>query len=762
MAIKRGIVSALAVGLCASAFGAGAVRADDTTSGGFEVAQGTATPKNDGAETKPAPKPNAIEEITVRARKVEEKEQSTPVAVTPFSQASMEREVTFNMSDLEGTPNVLLNSLGAFNATAFSIRGGSFQDIESSFEPAVGVVQDGIYIGRNATSFTNLYDTESVEVLRGPQGVLFGRNSTSGMVVTRSRRPSGDFGTRGTVSLGDRGFQDYRFSLDVPIVPEKVAANVAFFQQQSNGHFNNSSGSDLANVKLWSMRGILEFTPTDAFDLTVIWDNFADRSGGAPLNPASRPGSLFAAFGFVSDGGSLFRVDQQMHERNITQYSDLIFDMNYDVGGFTFTSLTGWRSTEEDIWTDFDSEPLVLFEAKRPQSAGQFSQELRVAGDLVEDVLNFTAGWYYYDSHYSIEQETAFDVCIFVTGCPSGAPGVASFTTTSQAHQSMYSNGYFGQLIWTVLPVMHVYAGGRWTIDDKYFNVTPQLGGPEAIDNDRWHKFTPKVGVDLQITPDIFTYAQYSTGFRSGGFNGRAGTTLPSSVGPYDSETRGSLESGVKSEWLDDRLRVNLTGFYDRFRGMQLPVIVPAPAPVFQETLTQNAGTAQIWGLELETIAKPLEPLTVWASAGYLNAKYLEFDADLNGDFIVTDNTDLDLIRAPKYYAHLEAMYEFMIDDFGALEVDAAGTYVAHYATTAANNAIANVPGTVIYDGSVTYRPLDSAWRFTVYGKNLFNRTAVGGGLDVANLFAFNGPLPPRTYGVQIGWQYDDLGDLIK
>jgi iron complex outermembrane receptor protein len=312
----------------------------------------------------------------------------------------------------------------------------------------------------------------------------------------------------------------------------------------------------------------------------------------------------------------------------------------------------------------------------------------------------------------------------------------------------------------------HLFAGGRWTIDDKDFSVkpgAPVLGGAgTANDDNRWHKFTPKVGMDFQITPDIFSYMQYSTGFRSGGYNGRAGTIAPSSVGPYDSETRGSLEAGVKSDWLDDHLRVNLTGFYDRFRDMQLPVIVPAPAPVFQETLTQNAGGAEIWGFELETIAKPIDPLTLWVSAGYLNASYTEFNADLNGDFIVTDNTNLDLIRAPKYYGHAEAMYEFPLGDIGLLDLDAQWTYVAHYATTAANNAIANVPGTSLYDGSVTFRPIDSAWRFTVYGKNLFNRTVVGGGLDVANLFAFNGPIPPRTYGVQVGWQYDDLGDLIK
>jgi iron complex outermembrane receptor protein len=424
MAIKRGIVGALAVGLCASAFGAGFAWAAEPAS-------------KDDPDTKPAPKPRAIEEITVRARKVEEKAQSTPVAVTPFSEAAMEREVTYDMTDLEGTPNVLLQSLGSFNATAFAIRGGGFQDIESSFEPSVGVVMDGIYLARNASSMLNLYDTESVEVLRGPQGVLFGRNSTSGMVVVRSRRPSGEFGSRGTVSLGDRGFRDYRISLDVPIVPEKVAANLAFFQQQSSGHFpNGSNGGRLGDVNTWSMRGIVEFTPNDAFDLTVLWDNLQDRSGGIPLNPASPPGSLFNAYGLGPDGGGLFSVNQEMHERNHTDYSDLIFDMNYDVGPVTFTSITGWRSTKEDIWSDFDAQPLVLFEMKRPQSAGQFSQELRVAGDIVEDVLNFTAGWYYYDSHYSIFQSTDMDVCLFVPGCPSLAPGVPVHDGR-HAHQNM-------------------------------------------------------------------------------------------------------------------------------------------------------------------------------------------------------------------------------------------------------------------------------------------------------------------------------------
>jgi iron complex outermembrane receptor protein len=290
------------------------------------------------------------------------------------------------------------------------------------------------------------------------------------------------------------------------------------------------------------------------------------------------------------------------------------------------------------------------------------------------------------------------------------------------------------------------------------------LGGAgSASDSERWRKFTPQVGMDFQLTPDLFSYVQYSTGFRAGGYNGRAARIVPESIGPYDSENRGSIEAGVKSDWLDDRLRVNLTGFYDRFRGMQLPVIVPTGNPLSpQETLTQNAGTAEIWGFELESIAKPLDALTLWASAGYLDAEYLDFDGDLDGNGTIDDNTGLDLIRAPKYYGHLEALYEFPLSDFGTLGVNAGWTYTSHYSTTVANNAIANVPATSIYDGSLIYRPMDSAWHFTLYGKNLFNRVAIGGGLDVANLFAFNGPIPPRTYGVQIGWQYDDLGELMK
>jgi len=753
MAIGSEVVRALAIGLCVSALAVGSARAEDT-------------------DPKPESKPDEIEENTVRARKVEEPQQSTPVAVTPFDEAALEREVAYDLEDLQGTPNVLLNSVGAFpNATAFSIRGGSFQDIESSFEPAIGVVQDGIYIGRNATSLLNLYDTESVEVVRGPQGVHFGRNTTSGMVVVRSRRPSGEFGSRGQISFGDRGFRDYRLALDFPVVPEKVAANVAILQQQSSGHFPNSAppghGGRLGSIELWAMRGMLQFTPTDSFDLTVIWDNLKDRSGGAPLSNASPTGSLFDLFGFGADGGSLFSVSQEMHERNHTDLSDLIFDASWDVGPVTLTSITGWRSVDEDIWTDFDAEPLVLFETKRPQGSGQFSEELRLSGDVIEDVLGFTLGWFYYDAHYSLFQSTDLDVCVFVPGCPSGAPGAASFQTVTQAHQSMYSNGYFGQLIWSVTPKLNLYAGGRWTIDDKQFDISPPdpvLGGAgHAVEDDRWHKFTPKIGMDFQVAPDVFTYMQYSTGFRSGGFNGRAGTISPASVGPYDPETRGSLETGVKSDWLDNRLRINLTGFYDRFRDMQLPVVVPTGVVTSpQETVTRNAASAQLWGLELETIAKPIDPLTIWADAGYLNAKYLDFSGDLDGDGIATDNSDLALIRAPRYYGHIEAVYQFQLGDVAEVDVDAQWTYIAHYSTTVVNASLANVPATSLYDGSVTFRPLDSAWRFTVYGKNLLDREVIGGGLDVAGLFAFNAPIPPRTYGVQVGWQYDDLGDLLK
>ncbi len=727
-----------------------------------------------GTGEKSAETRGRIEEITVRARKVEELEQSTPVAVTPFSEATLERQVSYDLRDLKGAPNVLLDSVGAFpNATAFSIRGGSFQDIETSFEPAVGVIQDGIYVGRNATSLLNLYDTESVEILRGPQGVLFGRNSASGMVVARSRRPSGNFGTRGVVSLGDRGLRDYRFAVDVPIVPEKVAGTAAFFSQQSDGHFPNAAppgnGGRLGDVNLWSMRGILQFTPTDSFELTVIADFLKDRSGAAGLNNSSQPGTLFALVGFPAEGGSLFSVNQNMHERSHTDLSDLIAELSWDIGPVRLTSISGWRSTKEDIWSDFDAEPVVLFETRRPQSVGQFSEEIRLAGDVVPDVLNFTLGWYHYANHYSLSQTTALDVCTFVVIPGGGActpATLGALDTFTNARQTLHSNGYFGQLIWSVTDAVRISAGGRWTVDDKSFTISPPnpvANAERARADDRWHRFTPRIGMDFTLTDDLFVYAHYASGFRSGGFNGRAGTISPASVGPYDSEMRNSSEAGIKSQWLDDRLRVNLTGFYDRFHDMQLPVVVPTGIPTSpQETVTRNAAVATIWGLELESIVKPLDAITLWASAAYLHAKYADFLADLDGDGVANDNTDLDLIRAPRYTGHLEAMYSLELPDAGSVDLVAGWTYVSHYSTEARNVPIANVPATSLYDASVTYRPMDSAWRFTVYGKNLFDRNVVGGGLDVAGLFSFNAPIPPRTYGVQVGWEYDDLGELFQ
>jgi hypothetical protein len=163
---------------------------------------------------------------------------------------------------------------------------------------------------------------------------------------------------------------------------------------------------------------------------------------------------------------------------------------------------------------------------------------------------------------------------------------------------------------------------------------------------------------------------------------------------------------------------VNWSAYYDRYRDMQLPVIVPTGNPISpQETLTQNAGSAEIWGLELETISKPLDDLTVWASVGYLHAKYLEFDADLDGNGSIDDNTDLDLMRTPKYYMHVETLYEFPLMDFGMLGVHAGWTYFSHQATTARNSSMTNVTALSLYDGSLIYRPMDSNWRFTVYGR---------------------------------------------
>lgn len=473
-------------------------------------------------------------EIVVQARKFAEDIQVTPIAVTAINQEAIENRFADDLTDLSGAaPNVILDSGGAFAGTAFfSIRGISFQDVESSFDPAVGVSIDGVFIGRNVGSLIDFFDVEQVEILRGPQGTLFGRNTIGGTINVRSARPSGEFGVKGQLTVGNVGRLDVKAALDMPIVADKFAAKVSVFSQNADGfHKNLFDGTDARKENTDSARLSLRFTPTEKLTIDVIGDYARDRSGSfglvpqhstgltfspgldaadvaavnaaigalpAPLQGVARPSISVIALAQILQGAAptlpniiagltpanlnilqrwpAHPYDNSFNAPNINRINSggVTANIVYDMDSGTFTSTTGWRKVSEDVVQDFDATASPLFETFRDQQQEQISQELNFSSDFGGSPFKLTSGVYYFWQKYNLQQNF---LSLFQT--PLGGLGPFNWASilpprgilNNVTEQTSRSTAVYAEGTYNFSDMVALTVGARYTWDKKKFQT---------------------------------------------------------------------------------------------------------------------------------------------------------------------------------------------------------------------------------------------------------------------------------------------------
>ncbi|MEM9879262.1 MAG: TonB-dependent receptor, partial [Pseudomonadota bacterium] len=500
----------------------------------------------------------SLEEIIVQARRRAESVQDFPVSVTAISPKAIEQAFAVDIQDLEGrTPNLIIDTVNAGpRAAAISIRGISFEDIEKSFDPAVGVLIDGVYIGTNTGQLLNPFDFESIEILRGPQGTLFGKNTTAGVISVRRTKPTGELGIRAQAVIGDFGRREAQIVANAPSIGDKFALKGTFYLQEGDGFYNNVTlGQTVGKTDFWhaSLTGL--FTPTDDISLLVTYDRMRDRGETAQaqlsngtdlicLGPVLAPGVPALAAGFAPQSECGRDTDDDLY----TVFSDrrapikddinaITAELNVALGDFDLTAITGWRDQEEDVQQDFDASASAFFNTRRIQNFSQFSQEIRVSGQLSEK-LDGVAGIYFFSSQYDLVQLTQFGAVL-----GGGAPLALNPTTDHEAR----SYAGFADLQYQITDVWRVNGGIRWTYEEKEIirtnaiiidpaitdiNTLPSGPVPDASrlqnglvsGDESWDELTWRLTTDYKITDDFLAYGSVSRGFRSGGFNGRANT----------------------------------------------------------------------------------------------------------------------------------------------------------------------------------------------------------------------------------------------
>ncbi len=734
-----------------------------------------------------------IEEVIVTARYREETAQETPIAITAFNQAMLEDITAQDLRDVGSqSPNVRIQAnTFAPNSSTIHIRGMGSLTIESTNELRNGVSINQVYISRPVATLVDFFDVDTVEVLRGPQGTTFGKNSLSGAVRVNTIMPDGTVDYNAELTAGNYGRMDFRGGIQFPILNDTLSARVAVLAQNYDGHYKNRLGGRLNGEDVDTIRGTLRWEPTDSFDATLIYGWLKERSEAPGGDDQADPGMLIFAFfpsytGEPDDGA--FTVGRDALDFYNTDQDSLTGIINWDIGRFTLTSVTGWIKTDDFAAADFDQTELPFFPTFREQNHDQTSQELRLQSDFGDmggflGNLDMVLGLFYFEQEHEIVQ---------------------TFPTLNNsadyAHQKNKSKAVFGQGIYALTEDLNLILGVRYTDESKDFERNPGEGIPTPIDyldpstrpsigymaaTDMTvngdldsNRTTWKVGGDYHFTDSIMGYLTYSTGYKAGEFGARAGSNI--TVGPTDDETSEAWELGVKSEWMDGRLRANVSAFYTKYKGLAFEVFFPSEDnPTGQETASQNIGKATIPGIEFEVTWVPIDGLTLDGTLGLMDPEYDEFCADLDGpaeyatvptsdcggavqEVITTagirylvdeDHTDLKLSRAPKTQAYLAAKYEWFTD-IGGFFVRAATNYESSYFSDGALNHPKGKTGDFwLVDASAGWTSKNEKWRLQAWCKNCFDKTYTNGLTPTANYFIQHFYGYPQLYGLTLSFR---------
>lgn len=716
----------------------------------------------------------ALEEITVTARKREENMQDVGLSVSALSATEVDRTFARDIKDLAFvSPNLIIDdtSQGPGGNAALFIRGVGVADVEKNFEPSVGVTIDGLFIGANSGAILRSIDLASVEVLRGPQGTLFGRNTVGGMINVERSKPTGELGGKFRAGIGDYStyWVDGVFNFGVG---EKLAVKLTGAKHdQQEGYFTNiNTGDDEGFVDYTSVGVNLLWDASDAVEVEYTFQKEETDQDTPPLVNMAQPGTVFCdSFGLCAQSvrtpssGDRYRVGRQIFQPTTASLSPAptgvvtspVSGLTPSTEPSTFDAETHilearWRisealrlnyifgtfETEETIVSNWTAEPVMLFGTDRPAEYQQASHEIRLSYDAGE-ALNFVVGAYAWKSEYDIRLRSwiTFIVPNTVLDIPQNS------------HQETDSTAFFFEGDYSFNDQWTLNLGGRLTKDEK---LTRQRGNLVADAEADWSEFTPKVSLRYRATDDAMLYATYAKGYRSGGFNGRVDEVL-SATQPYNPEFVDNYEIGFKTEWMNRRLRLNGAVFFMDYTDKQEEIGLRSSGPTGQRISVFNAATATMKGVELELQARATDNLSLRANLGYLDSKYDEFSYD-NG-FRIVDDSGLEFRRAPEFTGGLDATYERELGS-GKFWIRGAYRYIGdHFIEQSNRPELANDAQNLL-DMSVNYEINDLT--LSLFGRNLTNEDGWAHGLNVSGLWAYASARAPRTWGAEFSYRFGD------
>lgn len=702
-----------------------------------------------------------MNEIIVTARKRAESVQDVPVAVTAVNAAMIERNNIVTVDQIATlAPNVVLNSTASVTgAVNMYIRGIGSRETEITQDATVGISIDGVFVPTTAGSLIDVFDVAQVEVLRGPQGTLQGKNATGGVLNVVTARPTGEWG--GKIELGYGRFEEANLKgvLNVPIADGLVAGKVSGFFNDGGDYMRNiflDGVRTAGGFRNWGGRVGLEFTPSDNFDAYLTADYVRTKASQPPNRPTDHAEIITNEFGYV-EGPSInctiynhcaplgkYELASNFNDLQTSKNGGVGLTMDWDVGATTITSVSGFRYVNETVQLDNDKWPETIVHVfDRLTKHRVYSQELRAASNGTGP-FQYVAGVFASSAKASVVQP--FFLAAPLLGGSLDDPPVA---VQGSRQQLTTSYAAFAQLNYDITDALTVTVGGRYTIDKKRLDAQP-AGEPQNSGRFRTKSKEPtfEAGLQYELDPDKLIYFRFAQGYRAGGINGTLDTLEMIGNNIYEPEFVDSYELGLKTQWLDRRLTLNMAGFYYEYSDMQLSSLTSGEGGSI--TQIKNVGNAKIWGVELEGNYQPTDAFRLSATIGYLDNKYDDQLINLgHGEINLADIT---LGYAPKWNGTIGADYTVPFGTGGgSMTVSGDLTFKSKHYTNPEPVPNAEQKAYALVDAALTYRTGDGNYFISLWGKNLTNKYVQTQGEDAGGLFMWQRVAPPRTYGVRVG-----------
>lgn len=689
-----------------------------------------------------------LEEIVVTARRMQESLQDVPSSISTLSSEFIRSERIQNVDQIIAlTPGATFTSFHK-GQQDFSMRGISSQTEGAAGDSGVATYVDNIVIGSDFAKSLKIMDVEQVEILRGPQGTAFGRNASAGLLHIINRRPTQENEAMVEATVGNYSLMEVNAYLNGGL-SDNSSGRLSFHFDDRDGFTKDlSSGRDVDYVRNTSLRGQWRFTPTQDFDLLLKLE-WSEDDDGAPIRrgPDCTKPYLEPPFGnFTEPSCDPWKTD-------VSDRDDLIFTRTIVIGtaevtwDFTeqlrLTSITGWMDAEMDRFADIFGTPLDVLLQGNNDKASQFSQEFRLDNSQQDSALHWIGGVYVYSDDRKKIGENRDSLSY-------AGPPFATTTDLRTANKTT-SYGIFGQLSYDVGERTNLTVGGRYSSDEKDFSVyhgtegglgdvfvDPSQNPINAMAKESWSEFTGSASLSYHFTDDVMLYGLFATGYKAGGFNGEP-YDLVSAVTPYDQETSNNLEAGLKSQWLDNRLRLNLSVFHTTYDDLQVVDFLPSGTPFID-----NSGGAQIDGLELDFSWLVSDSLVVSGSVAALDA---ELKGDVSGTNVAGNRPD----NSPEWTASLAADYTIDLPNGSSMVIRADYNGRSDVFDGPYEDPETVREGVGFLGLRVSWLSSDQNWRLALWGRNLTNEAEVLT-FGPAVLVSQNptGYGPPRTFGATV------------